>query len=430
MKKRTALLLSSVLSVSLVATACSSSNVTKGGSDDKVVVDVFNIKVETKKQLDELVETYESQNKNVDINVTTVGGGQDAPAALQAKFSSGDEPSIFMMGGLNDAKKWQKTLLDVSETEAAKLAIEGTLGGATIDGVSYGLPYNIEGFGWMVNKEIFKKAGIEVESIQSFADFENAVKTIDSKKKELGIDAVFAFSAKENWVVSQYSSNFMSLAYENDLNAALEAEKPSFEYGNQFNQYTDLMNKYNLQPIVSIDYSTSVEEKFANGKVAIIHQGNWIIPTLDGIDETFSQEKLALVPMFLKDGEPGTVAAGPSWFWGINKNEDEKVVEESKKFLDWVYTSKEGKKSLIEDFKYIPAYKGNDADSIKDPVSKVIYQHLSDGNNTVWIHGSYPNGWFQSGLHPEFQKYLTGDITWDEFTKSASKSWEELRSNE
>ncbi|UOK57541.1 ABC transporter substrate-binding protein [Bacillus sp. OVS6] len=192
------------------------------------------------------------------------------------------------------------------------------------------MPYNIEGFGWMVNKEIFKKAGIEVESIQSFADFENAVKTIDSKKKELGIDAVFAFSAKENWVVSQYSSNFMSLAYENDLNAALEAEKPSFEYGNQFNQYTDLMNKYNLQPIVSIDYSTSVEEKFANGKVAIIHQGNWIIPTLDGIDETFSQEKLALVPMFLKDGEPGTVAAGPSWFWGINKNEDEKVVEESK----------------------------------------------------------------------------------------------------
>jgi raffinose/stachyose/melibiose transport system substrate-binding protein len=335
-----------------------------------------------------------------------------------------------MMGGLNDAKKWQKTLLDVSETEAAKLAIEGTLGGATIDGVSYGLPYNIEGFGWMVNKDIFKKAGIEVESIKSFADFEKAVKTIDSKKKELGIDAVFAFSAKENWVVSQYSSNFMSLAYENDLSSALEAKTPSFEYGDRFKQYTDLMSKYNLQPIVSIDYSTSVEEKFANGKAAIIHQGNWIVPTLDGIDETFSKEKLALVPMFLKDGEPGTVAAGPSWFWGINKNEDEKVVEESKKFLDWMYTSEVGKKSLIEDFKYIPAYTGNDVDSIKDPVSKVIYQHLSDGNNTVWIHGSYPNGWFQSGLHPEFQKYLTGDRTWDEFTKSASKSWEELRSNE
>lgn len=94
-------------SMSLIV-ACSSNesgdNGESSGQGDEVVVDLFNIKVETTDQLNNLIDIYESENENVKINVTTVGGGQDAPSALQAKFSSGEAPSIFLLGGLSDVE--------------------------------------------------------------------------------------------------------------------------------------------------------------------------------------------------------------------------------------------------------------------------------------------------------------------------------------
>lgn len=416
-----------VVLLSLVGCSGNNSSGDKKSGGDKVVLDIFNIKVETKDQLEDLTKKYESENPGVKINVTTVGGGQDAPSALQAKFSSGEDPAIFLLGGLSDAEKYKDYLLDVSNMESAKTATEGTLEGATLDGVPYGIPMNIEGFGWLINKEIFNKAGINPDEIKSYQDFENAVKTIDSKKDELGLKAVFAFSGKEDWVVNQYSNQFTAPEFDNSLTKAYESKTLAWKYGDRMKEYTDLVNKYNVQPILSLDYSTSVEDLFINGKVAIIHQGNWIIPTLDSIDPSFSKEKLGILPFYVSSDTEGTISAGPSWYWGINKKKDKEVVDESKKFIDWMYTSDEGKKAIVEDFKYIPAHTGYDIDTIKDPVSKTVYQFLSEGKTTGWIHNQYPNGWFQTGLFPVFQKYLIGDISWDEFEKTTSQSYESMR---
>lgn len=416
----TALLLSGLL------VGCSS-NSSGGDGGGKVVVDVFNIKVETKDQLEAMIEKYESENENVDINLTTVGGGQDAASALQAKFSSNEEPAIFLLGGLSDAEKYQKYLLDVSDMESAKTAIDGTLQGSTIDGTPYGIPLNIEGFGWMINKEIFKSAGVDPASIASYDDFVKAVETIDSKKEELGLEAVFGFSGKEDWVTSQFSNHFSAPEFENDLNVAYEATELTYKYGDRMKEYTDLVNQYNVQPILSLDYSTSVEELFINDKVAIIHQGNWIVPSLDSIDPTFSQEKLGILPLYVSGDDEGFISAGPSWFWGINKEKDEKVVETSKDFIDWMYTSDYGKQQIVEEFKYIPAHDGYDIASISDPVSKEVYQMLLDEKARVWAHNQYPNGFGSTAFFPEYQKYLNGDISWDDFTATTGSKFTEMR---
>lgn len=101
-----------------------------GSSDDgSVTLEIFNIKTETAEQMDALVEDFEKDHPQIKINLTTVGGGTDATAALQSKFSSGDEPDIFMLGGLADTQIWQHKLYDLGETTLAKQAIEGTLEG-------------------------------------------------------------------------------------------------------------------------------------------------------------------------------------------------------------------------------------------------------------------------------------------------------------
>lgn len=423
MNKRLVLKLMTIALFILVLSACSSD----GDDSDKVVIDVFNIKVETKDQLEDLIKEYESQNENIKVNLTTVGGGQDANSALQAKFSSKEEPAIFLLGGLSDVEKYQDYLLDVSDMESAKTAIEGTLDGAEVDGVPYGIPLNIEGFGWMINKEIFEAAGVNPTSITSFEDFVEAVEIIDGKKDELGLNAVFGFSGKEDWVVSQYSAHFTSPEFDDNLQEIYKSNEIEYKYGNRMKEYTDLVNEYNVQPILSLDYSTSVEELFANDKVAIIHQGNWIIPTLDSLDPSFAQEKLEILPLFVADDNEGYISAGPSWYWGINKQKDDEVVEASKAFIDWMYTSDYGKEQIITEFKYIPAHEGYDIDTMNDPSSKEIYEMLLDGETTIWAHNQYPKGFSETFFFGEFQKYLNGDISWEDLMDAARAKFKEMR---
>lgn len=433
MKKWKKILVSAALflGASLSLSACGNSGTSKE-SGDKTTVSVFNIKVETQKQLKALAKKYEKSHPNVKVNITTVGGGQDANSALQAKFSSGDEPAIFMLGGLADAKKWENKLTDLSDTKIAKSALEGTTEGATLNGKVYGIPLNIEGFGLLYNKEIFKKAGINTDKIKNFDNFKDAVKTLDSKKSSLGLDAVFGFSAKENWVVQQFSSYFFGPEFDNSLKKTYEAKTVDFKYGDQFKAYTDLINKYNVQPILSLDYTTSVEELFANDKVAMIHQGNWIVPTLDEHDKKFAQEKLGLLPMFVGKDEEPQIAAGPSWYWGVNKNKDKSTIKASKDFLNWMYRSKTGKKAIVDDFKYVPAYKGYDVNSITDPVSQDIYKQLKEGNVIPWVHSNMPDGagWAQQQFFPLYQKYLKGSISWDSMVQQSQKLWKDDRANE
>ncbi|WP_110929930.1 ABC transporter substrate-binding protein [Paenibacillus bouchesdurhonensis] len=421
------------LLVVVVLAGCSLNNnkdqIQSEGSDNgkKTVVEIFNPKAETKAQMEALIEQFESENKNIDIVLTTVGAGQNGMSALAAKFASKEEPALFILPGRAIAVNYKDYLLDVSDMESAKQAIDGTLQGAMIDGAPYGIPLNIEGFGWMINKEIFQAAGVDPETVTTYDKFVEAVKKIDSQKESLGLNAVFAFVGDDGGFASQYSNHFTAPEFDNDLNVTYEADQLNWKYGDRMKEYTDLINQYNVQPIVSLDYSTAVEELFANNKVAILSQGNWIVPTLDSIDPTFSKEKLGILPFFVDSDSEGYISAGPSWFWFVNKQKDEQTVEASKKFLDWMYTSDFGKEQILSSFKYIPAHKGYNIEGIEDPVSKEIYQMLEAGKTRVWVFNQYPDG-FYSNMHGEFQKYLAGNITWDQFIEITKNDFTKLSS--
>ncbi|KAF1298477.1 ABC transporter substrate-binding protein [Enterococcus sp. JM4C] len=419
------LLVSTAILGMLALSACGSS---EGSSDKgKTTLEVFNIKTETAEQMDALVEKYEKSHPDVKINMTTVGGGTDATAAMQSKFSSGDEPDVFMLGGLSDAQTWEHKLYDLTDTDLAKNAIEGTLEGATLNDKVLGVPMNIEGYGWLVNKEIFEKAGIDVESIQSFADFESAVKTLDSKKEELGLEGVFAFSGGETWVTSQFSSNFIAPEFSDSLVETYDAKELKFDYSKQMQSYLDLASKYNASALESMDYSTSVEELFAGGKTAIVHQGNWIVPTLNSLDESFAKEKLDIIPMFVESETEGKIVAGPAWYWGVNKDKDQAVIDASIDFLNWMYTDKEAMDSIINDFDFIPAYTNFASDDIKDPLSNKIYTYLADGKTVPWAHNSYPDGFGQNVIGVQVQAYTADQITWDDFAKTITTTWNDER---
>ncbi|NLM66151.1 MAG: carbohydrate ABC transporter substrate-binding protein [Enterococcus sp.] len=398
------------------------------GNGDVTEIDIFQFKVEFKDQFEALAKKYEEENEGIKINIETVGGGSDYGAALKSKFSSGNEPNIFNIGGPEDVTMWLDSLSDLSDTEAAKQALEGTLTGATKDGKVLGLPYNIEGYGVVYNKEIFAKAGIDATQIKTLDDLESAAKVLEDKKAELGLEAPFALAAKELWITGLHSSNaFLNAEFDNDVMKAFESKTVEFKYGEQFKKYIDISNQYSVQPTNSLDYSQQMEQLFSNGKVAMTQQGNWVYSTIESINPELANDNIGLLPIPIDGVTEGTIPVGVPMYWGVNPKGTEAEIQASKDFLDYLYTTEEGKQIVLEDFKFVPAYKGFDTNKISDPLSKDVYTYYTEGKTTGWVFMGYPAGWGEQTVGAEIQKYVAEKATWEEVVEAAQKKWAEER---
>lgn len=430
-KKLMALTCALTITTGLFASCGTSSS---SSTDKNVTVDIFQFKVEAKTALDKAVSDYESTHKNVTINVQTVGGGQDYGAALKSKFASGQEPAIYNIGGPQDTIDWKGKLEDLSDQPWVSKAYDGTLDAVKSDGKLYGMPFDLEGYGFIYNKTLFQKAGIDPSSIKTFSDLEKAVQTLDSKKSSLGIESVFALPGKETWVAGLHLSN-IALANElKDAVSAYNAKTIDFKYSDGFKKLLDLQIKYGFKPdgtnksINSVDYSTQVEQKFSLGKVAIIQQGNWINGTIAGIDKDLSQN-IGILPTPIDGAKEGSIPVGVPMYWAVNSNKDAATKKAAKDFLNWLYTSDTGKKLIIKDFNFISAFKGYDSNDLQptDPLAKDILKYSKAGNTIPWVFMGYPTGWGQNKLGSDIQKYISGDITWDQLVLNAKNSWNDLR---
>ncbi|WP_411954265.1 ABC transporter substrate-binding protein [Alkalibacillus sp. S2W] len=419
-----------VLTGGLLAGCGGDDGESSSGSDgEQVEIDVFQFKVEFREQFEELATTYEEENPDVDINITTVGGGEDYGSALRSRFNSGNEPSIFNVGGPQDVEDWEEYLAELSDTEAADAALQGTLEGVTVDDGVYGLPYNQEGYGFIYNTRVFEEAGLDAEAIQSYDDLVEAVETLDSQKEDLGLDAVFAFPGSEQWVTGLHLSNtFLAPEFDHNVMNAFNADSVDFEYGDAYKSIVDLQNEYSVQPTVSLNYSQQVEELFSLERVAIIQQGNWVYPSIEGIDPEFASDSIDMMPIPVEGYEENALPVGVPMYWAVNSNKDDDEVQASKDFLDWLYTSESGKEAVVNDFNFLPAYEGYNAEDVSDPLSRTIYEYSEDEQTIGWVFMGYPTGWGEDQLGANIQKYLSDEASWDEIISETQKAWETSRS--
>lgn len=416
-----------IAALMLVLAGCGGSG-GESKSSDQITIDIMQVKVEFNSQFKELAKIYEKENPGVKINITSVGGGTDYLSQLKTKFASGDEPTIFSLSGPVEVEQFKDKIVDLSETKAAELALEGTLDAVTTeDGQVIGLPYNLEGYGLIYNKNVFEKAGINAEEILTYEDLEKAVKTLNSKKEELGIEAVFALPGKEKWVMSNHLANvYLAPEFNHSVLEAWNSPTVAFEKSDEFKRMLDLQAKYSIQPVLNLDYSQQVEQYFSLESVAMIQQGNWVYPSIYQMDSDFAENSIGMIPI-PAEGLEGHLPVGVPNYWAVNSNKDEKTIQAAKDFLDWMYTSETGKDYVLNEFKFIPAYGGYDADQISDPLSKTVYEYSEAGKTIGWVFSGYPVSWEPDTFGPNIQKYLDGKMSWDELIEDSIVSWEKLK---
>jgi len=430
----------------LLFTACGAQQSTNQGESqqqsgeekEQVVVDIFQFKVEIAKELEEAAKAYEKENPNVKINIQTVGGGDDYGAALKAKFQSGNEPAIFNVGGPQDVEDWMSKLEDLSDQPWVEQALPGILSGVTVDGKIYALPFNIEGYGLVYNKNIFKDAGIDASKIVDYESLEAAVKTLDAKIKsgEMKdkyplLEAVFEFPAKETWVTGLHTSNaVLGQEFESSIDA-FNSDKVELKYADAYKKLVDLQANYSSNgdskaKLNAVDYTTQVEEGLAIERVAIIQQGNWIYGGVKNVDENVA-ENLGILPMPVDGATEDSIPVGVPMHWAVNKNSDEKVKKAAKDFLNWLYTSETGKDYIVNKFFFIPPLKGFENFEPKDSLGRAVKEYAEKGKTIPWVFMGYPTAWGMDVLGNNVQKYLAGEYTWNQVIEDSKAKWEEMR---
>ncbi|MBP2002235.1 raffinose/stachyose/melibiose transport system substrate-binding protein [Paenibacillus shirakamiensis] len=427
MKKYSKLALVSVLALSVVLAGCGKKDdtSTEGNKDTASggtkTIKIFQFKVEIAEALNKLKTDYEAEHPGIKLDIQTVGGGSDYGAALKAKFAGNDEPDIFNVGGYRDLDTWFNNLEDLSAESWVSDVTDVAKEPMTKDGKLYGQPMNVEGYGFIYNKDLFTKAGI-TETPKTLSQLEDAAK----KLQAAGITP-FENGYMEGWVLGNHNLN-VAFAHQDDPNAFVKGlndgtakinGNPVFE---NWIKLLDLTVKYGQKNPLTTDYNTEVTA-FANGEAAMTQQGNWTQVQIDGIKKDLN---IGFLPMPIDEdaAKNDKLLVGVPNNWVVNKNSA--VKPEAKEFLKWLVTSEKGKKYITDEFKFIPAFKSIEASDTIGPLGKEIQAYSKAGKTLSWEFNKFPDGAFNE-FGSQMQAYVAGKSDKAKLFDGLQQTWDSLK---
>lgn len=420
---------------------CSMLVLTAEGQQDNVekmaTVDIFQNKSEVAQQLEAAAKIYMENNPGVTINIETVQGNE-YNTALKAKMLVPNAIDIMALSANDIANNYSEYLDNLSDQPWTQNVSAELLGDAKLNSQIVGLPVNIEGYGMAYNKAIFEAANIDASKLVSYEAIEKAFQNLKSKIEsgELKSDfpqleAVAEYAAKESWVMGLHTFN---IALANEFSSSKEtlaASTIDIKYSDELKSLFDLLTGYTsagdeTSQLLSVDYSTQVGGGLAIERVAVIQQGNWIGPDVRTIAPDV-YINLDFLPLPLKGVKEDSIAVGVPAYWCVNKESSEIDKEAAKDFMNWLYQSDEGKKIVVEELGYIPAFNNYDGIEITDPLSASIMRYVSEGRIIPWVFGGFPSG-YEGQAAADIQSYIGGMKTWDQTVEALKSDWIELRS--
>lgn len=358
-KKRSAVALSAVMAMSLALTACggnnnASSNSQNGSagtnSGEVKTVKIFQFKTEIVEGLNELKVEFEKEYPNIKLDIQTVGGGADYAAALKTKFASGDAPDIFSNGGYAEMDLWGDKMEDLSDQPWVKDLIPLAAEPMTKDGKVYGMPMNLEGIGFVYNKDLFEKAGI-TETPKTLSQLEEAAKKLQA------IDVIPFGNAYQEWWLLGNQGISVAFAQQDDVDGFIKSlnEGTGTIVGNKvFEDWSNLLKltlKYGQKNPLTTDANTHLA-MFANGETAMMQEGNWAQTLVDNITPDMN---IGMFPMPINEDAEKNDKMTVGIPANLVVNKDSKSKEEAKTFLNWLVTSDMGKEYIVKKWKFIPA---------------------------------------------------------------------------
>lgn len=394
---------------------------TKGASGDVKTVKIFQFKTEIVDGLNELKVEFEKEYPNIKLDIQTVGGGADYGAALKTKFASSDAPDIFSNGGDAEMEMWIDRLEDLSDQPWVNDLVEMAKEPMTKDGKVYGMPMNLEGWGYIYNKDLFEQAGI-TELPKTYTELADA-----AKKLEAAGVTPFANAYQEWWLIGNQGIN-PAFAQQDDPNAfiqGLNEGTQKFVGNTKFEEWAKLMQltlEYGNKNPLTTDYNTAIS-LLATGKTAMMQNGNWAQTEIDAINPDLN---LGYLPMPLGDNAEQNDKLNVGVPANLVINKDSASKEEAKIFLNWLVTSDIGKEYIVKKFKFIPALKSIEAtpEDMGD-LGSAVWEYVQAGKVLPRQSAKFPDGAAQE-FSGAMQAFFAGKSDTNKMLEDMQTSWDSL----
>lgn len=377
---------------------------------------LVNGKPEIDNQLQDLAKKYKEETGK-EVVVETMGGDVNANDELKKMYQADNMPDIFVMEA-NQAGSWDGMLADMSgeawTNDTDFELVNDSMG-------TIGFPYTVEATALAYNGDVLEKAGIDPKTLTSPSAWKTAVETLDSKKADLGLTAVFGYCAEPTnlgWssgthVFAQYLDAGLKLDDTTYIDLLNDGGKIDEARMKKFADFIGMMNQYS-DPDLLVDGTYDNQVKgFAEGKYAFVTQGNWINGTVTS-NENYSGFKMGFAPYGFDDGID-TIIAGPPSYWVVYNNGN---VDAAKEFLQWVSDDSAqdilvNQASLISPFtdcKYAAA----------DPFYESIKSYMDAGKTSGW-HTMLKKDGLQNETCQVFADYAQGKLDADSFVSTMAQ---------
>lgn len=414
-----------------------------GGSGEKATEIIFlNFKPEIASAYEAIAKEYEAET-GVKVTVNTAASGE-YEQTLKSEIAKSDAPTIFQINGPKGYASWKNYCADLKGTELYQHLTDKDMAITSGDGV-YGIPYVVEGYGIIYNKEITDKyfaldgaKAASMEDIKSFDTLSAVVADMTAKKDQLGINGVFASTSLkpgEDWRWQTHLANIPVYYEFKDNNVQLTDDNAtkeiSFKYSDNFKQVFDLYtdNSVTDKKLLGSKVVDDSMAEFALGQCAMVQNGNWAWSQIAKISgNTVKEENIKFLPIYTGvDGEATqSICVGTENYLSINSKQSEEKQKAAADFLYWLFSSDKGKQHVINDLGFITPFDTFSENELpSDPLAKEVKRYMDDTSltNINWVFTVFPNQTFKDNFGAALLSYVQGNKSWDEVKNLVVTDW-------
>lgn len=387
-------------------------------------VRILNKKYAQDLEFQHLARRFEEES-GIKVTVKSPAVGKYTKTLDESMTGSRNDPTLFMLSGLNDFEKYGSECLNLTDSAAAGELVDDSYKLEGQNGRVYGLACIVESYGLCVNTRLLKKAGYEASEIRSFRDLKRIVEDITRRKDELGFSAFTSPSvgigASGDYRFAEHAPA-VPLYYElkdYDFNTRLALHGT---YMDCFRDYIDLYLDHAAVPRSQASERSldDAQEEFLTEKAVFHQDGSWNMDIIESI----MKDQGTVIPLYM--GMPGEEDQGLnktcSYFWCVNKYASEDDKEATLQFLYWLVTSDTGIEIMTDEMGFqIPYRRATVPDNVfleilheeEENGMKPINQYYKYGDYDTWI----------NGLRRNILNYANGSGSWASVEEAYKTLW-------
>lgn len=474
LKKVIPMVLSACMAMPFVS-GCGSKSSSASQTSNNYDLYIFSSKGEITSQFEELCKLYERE-KGVKIKLQQIGSGTEHKDTLRIQMNSSSKPGIYSLQGLRELYEYEMSgaVMDLnnaasSEFKALADSVPQNLR-LTSDGKNnFGIPYNIEGYGYIVDRQMLADllgsdnvdAFLKDMKAASYEEFGNFVVNLSdyikgNKSKSFilngntyslssvktglakNLTGVFSVAGSEPWTFGDHMMNIaLNAAFKspsdfmNSSDSQIDAMKGAFT---KYLRALDLKTSHAAGDNESLkrgaqfinttsnDYNKAIQ-RFAEGKALFIKQGNWILPNIEKINSEMlnrlvflpvkmpiSAEDIKYDGMTVEKLNSSIPVYVPNYFV-INPKVSEHEQKLAQDFLVWLNTSETAQNFVINKFGFIP-YNAKDDLVLKSSLNNSILEYQREGKTLAAVYHGAPEAWSKEAVSMKIMENLLTKTTW------------------